>query len=829
MGSYFYYYFLLIIFIVSTPIFSQKWTGAIEFELGKEEVVFNYDTDRCVEYDLPDVYAHAIRTEDSIALVSDISFTITDSVAYLYFMRNMDNHSKCGWGFKKNLVREPIKIKKVNKEKSNLSLLEPEDGKVYHGACLMTYESGSDPLGPYLKALKDSTIHPAVRSYFMTIPGERGPENGLKGLKQFFKNADSIGFIPELSLFFIGKDVSTDSIIAVSNIYDRIIDSIITICKDYGKSMFLRIGGEFNGAGPGWNGGGYHPYYYVKMFKKIVDKYRERGFRDSIATVWCYEPDAPNDFDSVDSRGARWYPGDEYVDWFGLDVFDVNHFDQMLPNYDRRGITKKGKTERFLAFAREKGKPVYINETTAKGINISPDSLDGVEDWKNWFEKFFELIDKHIEIKGFNYINAKWPESAYPNWGDARIQNNQYILNKYIEELKKSKYVHLKRIKITKQDTIPLTELGLDKWKGFEGGLYPNGINQRPIKHNMDGINLAQSIIPLDTMGNPSPNGKIVLLSIGMSNCTQEFQVFKRIADTFSLKNPYLTIVDGAQGGQTASIISNPDANFWNVVKQRLATAGVSEKQVQVVWLKEANANPKEDFPEHALILKEQLKKIVQILKQKFPNIKLTYISSRTYGGYATTTLNPEPYAYETGFSVKWLIEDQINGDTLLSYKGKETKAPWLAWGPYLWAKGTTPRSDGLIWERDDFGSDGTHPSDKGRLKVANLLLKFFSTDETATPWFLRKTSSIYTPEGKENISIHPNPCQDFVKISFKGKMDESLNRDVSIFDVLGNEIFCLKGNNTEQIHIDVSNFNSGIFFVKIGNIFKSFIVFHSN
>jgi hypothetical protein len=324
-----------------------------------------------------------------------------------------------------------------------LALLEPADGKVYHGACLMTYETGPDPIGPYLAALNDPSIHPAVRSFFFSVPGERGPANPLKGLKDFFHSADSIRFIPELSLFFTGAQGSTDSIIAVSTAHDWIIDSIITLSKNYGRKMFLRIGGEFNGAGPNWNGGGYHPYYYVTMFRKIVDRFSQRGLRDSIATNWCYEPDATNDFDSVDARGARWYPGDSYVDWFGLDVFDPQHFDQSLPDKDRRGITKKGKSERFLAMARAKSKPVYLNETSAKGMNISNDSSDGINDWNNWFAKFWRFFDAHQEIKGFNYINANWPVSAYPDWGDARIQNNPNVTAKYREEMRKSRYIHL--------------------------------------------------------------------------------------------------------------------------------------------------------------------------------------------------------------------------------------------------------------------------------------------------------------------------------------------------------------------------------------------------
>ena len=33
------------------------------------------------------------------------------------------------------------------------------------------------------------------------------------------------------------------------------------------------------------------------------------------------------------------------------------------------------------------------------------------------------------------------------------------------------------------------------------------------------------------------------------------------------------------------------------------------------------------------------------------------FLQSRTYGGYATTNENPDPYAYEYGFATKWLIQ----------------------------------------------------------------------------------------------------------------------------------------------------------------------------
>ncbi len=109
-------------------------------------------------------------------------------------------------------------------------------------------------------------------------------------------------------------------------------------------------------------------------------------------------------------------------------------------------------------------------------------------------------------------------------------------------------------------------------------------------------------------------------------------------------------------------------------------------------------------------------------LHDRYPNLTLAYLSSRIYAGYASTTLNPEPYAYEGGFSVKWLIADQLAGDAALNFDPASgvVEAPWAAWGPYLWADGLSPRSDGLTWGCSELSSDGTHPSASGQAKVAN-------------------------------------------------------------------------------------------------------------
>jgi hypothetical protein len=293
---------------------------------------------------------------------------------------------------------------------------------------------------------------------------------------------------------------------------------------------------------------------------------------------------------------------------------------------------------------------------------------------------------------------------------------------------------------------VPLDQMTAEqRYKGEDGGLYGNGSNRPPEVHQRAADRELAQIVPRDRDGKPSASGKIVLISIGMSNATMEFSRFKQLADADPDKSGNVVIVDGAQGGQDAARWSNPDLPAWKFLDKRLADAGVTPAQVQAVWMKHARIAPSThgEYPAHANELAGHIIKSLNIAREKFPNLRVAYLSSRIYAGYAVTGLNPEPYAYESGLVVRRLIRDQIAGDPKLNYDPAKggVNSPLLLWGPYLWADGTTPRkSDGLTWKREDLGPDGTHPGNpSGREKVAKLLLEFMKNDPNARGWFVGK------------------------------------------------------------------------------------------
>jgi len=360
-----------------------------------------------------------------------------------------------------------------------------------------------------------------------------------------------------------------------------------------------------------------------------------------------------------------------------------------------------------------------------------------------------------------------------------------------------------------------LTDVGTGTYQGQTGGLYPGGSNTRPASAwATTGMTLATQIQPLDAAGNPStcnpPSpcvGHYVLASIGFSNVTEEFtKGFMPLVDTDTLRDPSLVVVDGAQSNAVASHwaqeTSPLGAGNWAELQARVEAAGkcagsgshvgdfctcnasgcindrtpcdvtaptcvplgLSVNQVVAFWIKMA------DFPGNLLCpsgespplcdaksIRNNLRTIVTIAKRRYPNLKIVYLSSRTYGGYAigvAASPNPEPFAYDSAYAdkmlIQWQIEDAAAGQNtngLLDYpkaaNGYTGTVPWLSWGPYLWANGTLGRIDpnyypSLTYACNEFSpTDGVHPGASVKAKVGQSLFAFVQGDETAQQWYL--------------------------------------------------------------------------------------------
>jgi Glycosyl hydrolase family 26 len=315
---------------------------------------------------------------------------------------------------------------------------EPPDGFIYHGCGWDGYSSQA-----YYLAMFPPDHHPLVLQVVADMPGTRwfDVSHIVQSLTRNIVHPDS-QYI-EYGIHFRGRDTwMLDSVFALTTTMDHYIDTLAIALRTVNRPFFLRIGFEFNGW---WNP--YHPYIYPLAFRKLVTELRQRGVPE-FATVWCYEPDAPADFADSTAQGWKWYPGDDVVDWCGLDPFLMEHFNPALPDTSRGQLTPKGRSESFLRFAQSRRKPVYLDELSASHVYIVPDSLDpqgdsGRADWNYWFAPFFQFVANHPDIKGWNYINLDWTRyETYREWGDARLEINTEIRTRWVDSLMSSRFLN---------------------------------------------------------------------------------------------------------------------------------------------------------------------------------------------------------------------------------------------------------------------------------------------------------------------------------------------------------------------------------------------------
>jgi hypothetical protein len=312
-------------------------------------------------------------------------------------------------------------------------------------------------------------------------------------------------------------------------------------------------------------------------------------------------------------------------------------------------------------------------------------------------------------------------------------------------------------------EPVALIDLVGGTYTGFVGGLYPAS-NDPPPDHAGFGAAMARATEPRRADGQPDPAGKVVLLSISMSNATQEWchqdshggagappcnpwTLMGQAASDPAVNHTTLVIANGAQGGQSLETWDDPDdANYNRVRDEVLPAFGVTEAQVQAVWMKVAmQGEPTRpalpDPGADAYVEEATIGDVMRALAVRYPNLRQVFFTSRIYAGYGAPTENsPEPYAYETGFATKWAIEAQIvqrSTGSIDPQAGDLSGVPFMAWGPYLWAPGAVPRLDGLFWPREYFDRDGIHPSELGEDRVADYLLAFFKGSPFTSCWFL--------------------------------------------------------------------------------------------
>ena len=282
--------------------------------------------------------------------------------------------------------------------------LEPVT-QVLHGAGQSNWNTGTIE---YKNSLPQG-YSPVIINDYCNAKGDQGyVDNLVARLSSWLSN------FPDYTVLQIGLSMTGETQNIANGVYDNNLNYLFTELEKLSIPIYFRIGFEFNG---GWNS--YPGNTFKLAFQHITNILRNHSLGNNSATVWCFAPDGNSNY-------MDWYPGDSYVDWWGIDVFNVGHL-------------TKGSTINFLADAHTHQKPIMIGESTPRYTGV----LNGQQSWNDWFGPYFQWIHDNPGIKAYNHINWNWEQyPEFSGWGDARIGQNQFVLDLYKQEMTSPVYLH---------------------------------------------------------------------------------------------------------------------------------------------------------------------------------------------------------------------------------------------------------------------------------------------------------------------------------------------------------------------------------------------------
>jgi hypothetical protein len=279
--------------------------------------------------------------------------------------------------------------------------LEPE-GKILTGA-------GQSNLASYENFVSacDSSIFPDIYMDYFNLDNWKKErlENKIRDWQKFpWPVIPQIG----LAMTYDGEPEKHFEKKVAEGLYDSTITAFAEGLQAWKGNLMIRLGYEFNGH---WNG--YEAEPFKSAYRRVAHILRKK-FGDRLALVWCMALDGDNhDF-------MAFFPGDDVVDWWSVDVFGEKHFSHKA-------------LQPFLDSAHAHKRPVLIGECSPRKVPVQL----GQESVDRWFSPFFKMMADNPGIKGFSYIYWDWSKTRWADWGNGRFGENPLVKAYVLGELKK--------------------------------------------------------------------------------------------------------------------------------------------------------------------------------------------------------------------------------------------------------------------------------------------------------------------------------------------------------------------------------------------------------
>jgi len=341
----------------------------------------------------------------------------------------------------------------------NLMKFEPPDGRIIHGLGQYVgfYYTDDEVWGfatQYQNAVKKI---PVIYSVYLFL------DPYISSIDSADLNnvipSDDYPYILQVGLILMDSTILTGKInLYTQKILDGTLDQrLIKVAhqiKNTGVPVFFRPGFEF-----GVNNDGIQsdpdmtPVLFKNIWKHIYDLFEAQNVEN---VAWVWNTVNPDEFNYLE-----WYPGDAYVDWWGINYFTRSQINA---------------SDEFLADAVAHNKPVIVCESNP----IQNGGTTNSDNWEKFFVPYFNKIKNELNIKAFVYVNSPWTNEPLLDWPDSRIYSNPVITENFRNELKDSAYIHMDEYlnnpelitSLSKKKPIPGS-------KHIEFTAYPNPFNSQ--------------------------------------------------------------------------------------------------------------------------------------------------------------------------------------------------------------------------------------------------------------------------------------------------------------------------------------------------------------
>lgn len=196
---------------------------------------------------------------------------------------------------------------------------------------------------------------------------------------------------------------------------DEYLRGWVQACARFGDPVFIRFASEMNGDWESWSGS---PDLYVKKWRMVYEAFY-RGAPNAIL-IWC-------PFATPKSTIPLYYPGDDYVDWVGVNVYSVVHHSG---DVTKRAVDNAVQHLEFIYNLYADRKPIAVGEYAATHYcqaSTSATSDFAIREMRRMYENIQTRFPRVRMINWFS-VDAAREELAH---NDYSLTTDERVLEAY--------------------------------------------------------------------------------------------------------------------------------------------------------------------------------------------------------------------------------------------------------------------------------------------------------------------------------------------------------------------------------------------------------------